>query len=267
MDYYSRYNLNDIRKRQENEVINEDRKISRMVLDNEFAFLRRLKEVEQIPKVSDKRVDFRIEKYVLDMKKELEGGLIELQQSEGDNAGFSVGKFDTYWNEFVIYLKNFRNLNTLSQSDINKIWTLLDDNILPLMEQIDQEVSAFQASGFQVVFDSYSSFDEIRNYITNRNLKQTTGNIKSETFLANEDAPPPPPEEEPDLVAEPVGFGKKRSKKVNKKKMDTDEFNLSMTIKDINDFKKNEQELKHPKKTKAKSFLPYNDSRDSNYID
>lgn len=294
MDYYNSYNLRDIRKRQEDEVINEDRRIAKMELDNQYAFLRRIKETEPVPKPTDRKVEFRIEKYTLDMKNELEAVIDELERDmngEAEGVASGIGKFDSYWNEFVAYLKNFKNTNRLTQADLNKIWELIDDNVVPLMENITDLILAIQSSGKTVVIERYSNFEQIKKYIEDRNLKQTTpGAGESRTFKREDneeedlegfedavDDGDGDEEEDDEDVQGPIigdeGYGRRRKKvqaprkRKPMKKMDSEEMQVYIVGMGREQKKKNEQSLKHPKKETQKPSLPFNDMKDNHYID
>lgn len=391
MDYYTSYNLKDIRRRQADEVIDEDKKIARRVLDNEFSFVSRLNKETQPSKFEDKNVLFNIERYLNLISNELQGSIEELSlQVEQGKKEFktNIGKAIVHWNELINYLKVYRSLGKMSQQELNDVFELIQkyigepaNKLNTIYSQLlsEKDRLAGTENEITVSFPDNNGFRQLLRKVNNKELtllfssERPTKSEIEKIRLVPDDLPEVEgvdgdddeedlnedddedgdggldlggltPEQVQDYTnrlgadyvgglielrtsmagltpeqlaqlyqdviqqmdlefefgaggqpADPINYerfqrvkeailedpragqfialygegkkrkGKKGSRKPNKK-MDADEIDITMVVKNINDFKKNEQSLKHPKNERIKPSLAFDDSRDSNYI-
>lgn len=390
MNFYNSYNLRDIRRRQENEVINEDKKIARRVLDNEFSFVSRLNKETQPSKFEDKSVLFNIERYLNLISNELQASVEELSlQVEQGKKKFStsVGKAIVHWNELINYLKAYRSLGKMSQQELNDVFELIQkyvgepaNKLNTIYSQLlsEKDRLAGTENEISISFPDNNGFRQLLRKVNNKELTLIFSSERPTIYdnerirLAPDDLPEVEgadgdddeeddedddedgdggadlggltPEQVQDFSArlgadyvgsliqlrtsragmtpeqlaqlyqdaiqqmdfemefgvggqpaDPINYerfqrvkeailedprtgqfvalygegkkrkGKKGGRKPNKK-MDADEMDITMVVKNINDFKKNEQSLKHPKNERIKPSLAFDDSRDSNYI-
>jgi len=124
---------------QRREIIDEDKKISKRALDSEFAFIKRVGEDSLPPTQLEKRVGFSIMKYIQQIGVNLEGSYNEakIEKEKGERyIVFDLGLSVNIWNELVVYMKNYKPAERLSTKDYTEFWTELNDNILPLSENI-----------------------------------------------------------------------------------------------------------------------------------
>lgn len=134
--------INKINSAQRQEVIDEDKKIYKRALDSEFAFVRRIGEDSLPPSSVDKRVGFSINRYIQEIKNNLEGALLSVQEDIANDKkviNFDIGSTINYWNELIIYMKSYRPMERLTNKDINDFWQLISETLLPIIYQLDAE--------------------------------------------------------------------------------------------------------------------------------
>jgi len=160
--------INKINSAQRQEVIDEDKKIHKRALDSEFAFLRRIGEDSLPPSSVDKRVGFSINRYIQEMKNNLEGTLLSVKEEiaqekkqEKKVINFDIGKTINLWNELVMYMKSYRPMERLTNKDINDFWQLITESLLPVMYQIDAEYE-----DQQILFDATGAEEASRSEVS-----------------------------------------------------------------------------------------------------
>jgi len=124
---------------QRREVIDEDKKIHKRALDSEFAFIQRIGEDTLPPTQLDKRVGFSIMRYIQQIANNLQGAYDDAsaEQEKGERyIVFDLGSAISVWNELIIYMKTYRPAERLSTKDYDEFWTELNDNVLPIANNI-----------------------------------------------------------------------------------------------------------------------------------
>jgi len=191
---------------QRREVIDEDKKIHKRALDSEFAFIQRVGEESLPPSQMDKRVGFSIMKYIQQIGVNLEGAYNEAKRDDEKGERyivFDLGLAVNFWNEMVIYMKNYRPAERLSAKDYAEFWTELTDNILPLCHNIlnlYEEVKSSIGVGKRgrprnegVVFVDKINLEDLIERIESKNLS-TINTIASIIPKATQQAPQQAPQ-------------------------------------------------------------------------
>jgi hypothetical protein len=186
--------INKINSAQRQEAIDEDKKISKRALDSEFAFVKRIGEDSIPPSNTDKRVGFSINRYIQEIKNNLEATLLNVQEDlaqerkqEKKVVSFDIGKTINLWNELVIYMKSYRPMERLTNKDITDFWELASENLLPLIYQIDAEFDTQK-----VLFDATGAEESSRSEVSGSTGYST---LASEMRRAYEDEENEAPED------------------------------------------------------------------------
>jgi hypothetical protein len=158
--------LEDIRKRQIEEVIDEDKRIYRRVLDLEKKNVVQSEETYKKPKEIEKSFINSIEIKLFEIQNDLDSYAVSLKE---DGTVDEINPVDKHWNNLVSYIKAFININNLSQKDYYDLWSKINE-LLPQLNIVLNELEKTTENdtfNFKLV---YYQVEQLINKITNRDL-------------------------------------------------------------------------------------------------
>lgn len=155
----------NLRDREIQEILDEDRKYYRQVLEREFKQVRLMSETYVPPNIQEKRVAFNIDKYFLILQQESDKLLNALVAGTVEDA---TGLFNAY-QELITYLLTYGQYGTLGQRDLAVIENKFDA-IAPQIEQIATAYSDRDAKQARELIKLASILDN-RHYVLLRSDK------------------------------------------------------------------------------------------------
>ena len=186
--------MNFLETIQRRDAIDEDKKLSKRVLDNNFTFIKNLSEETQPPSQFDKRTEFNILKMIEQLGNEANELYAKLDLDYGryengdiDNININVGSIIYHWNVLVSYIQSFVQLNRLSQREYEELWSKIDDRVYGNIKDVSDYIEVLNIDKIKFTFDLKDEFNKLTEYLDNQNLSTIGTATKGNTFRPSKD--------------------------------------------------------------------------------
>jgi len=178
----------NLRDREIAEILDEDKKFYRQVLDREFKQARLMNETYAPPNQQEKQVAFQIDRYFTKLQQEAD----IITNGFANDIIEDPSALISAYQELIGYLEVYAQYGSLNQRDISVIENKFDA-IAPQIEQISTGANYMRWRQAPIL-EQLSGLLQDRHYIKLRKGAETISQRKAEPDMP---APPSPPEEPP----------------------------------------------------------------------